>query len=118
MRAINKTYEDKLFRKEINEEDSMWWNYYDYSPGWEDYDNYFDYGYNKSADGNLHLLPNLDYIHSKGRKMYHAVDMESFYSKEVMREKRINDLLGLPGGTIRTERPTLGDLIRKDVRNS
>jgi hypothetical protein len=118
VRAINKTYESKLFRKEINEEDSLWWEYYDYSPGWEDYDNYFDYGYNKSVDGNLHLLPNLDYIHSKGRKIYHAVDMESFYSKEVMREKRINDLLGLPGGTIRTVRPTLGDLIRKDVRNS
>ena len=42
MRAINKTYEDKLFRKEINMESTMWWDYYDYSPGWEDYDNYFD----------------------------------------------------------------------------
>ena len=41
--------------------------------------------------------------------------MESFYSKQVLREKKINDLLGLPGGTGRIEKPTLGDLIRKDV---
>ena len=41
--------------------------------------------------------------------------MESFYPKAVLRERKINDLLGLPGGTGRTERPTLGDLIKKDV---
>jgi hypothetical protein len=32
--------------------------------------------------------------------------------------RKINDLLGLPGGTGRIERPTLGDLIKKDVYNT
>jgi hypothetical protein len=114
MRAINKTHENKLFRTEIEMETTMWWDYYDYYDGLYDYD-YHDYGYNKDGHKNLHLLPDLDYIHSKGLKIHRSIDMESFYSKEVLREKRINDLLGLPGGTIRTERPTLGDLIRKDV---
>ena len=121
MRPINRTYESKLFRSEISLEETMWWNYYDYDTSWE-HDDYYDFGYiDKDLEKEI-LNEVLQGPCTRKRKCayyaYRIVDMESFYSKEVLREKRINDLLGLPGGTMRTERPTLGDLIKKDVYNT
>lgn len=119
MRPINKTYESKLFRSEIEQEHTMWWNwYYDYTDNYY-HDQFDDYGYidrelEKEILNEVLLGPC-----TRKRKWayysYRIIDMESFYSKQVLREKKINDLLGLPGGTGRTERPTLGDLIKKDV---
>ncbi len=125
MRPLNKTYENKLFRAEVNMENTMWWNwYYDYN----------DYEYDDNTDDNT----DYSYIDRELEKeiltevllgpctrkrkwtyyAYRIVDMESFYSKQVLREKRINDLLGLPGGTGITKKTTLGDLIKKDVYNT
>ena len=123
MRPINRTYENKLFRSEIEQEATMWWDYYDY------YENLFlnafdndDYGYiDKELEKEILTEVLLGPCTRKRKWAYYAyriIDMESFYSKQVLREKRINDLLGLPGGTYRTKRPTLGDLIKKDVYNT
>ena len=120
MRPINRTYENKLFRSEIEQEATMWWDYYDY------YENLFlnafdndDYGYiDRELEKEILTEVLLGPCTRKRKWAYYAyriIDMESFYSKQVLREKRINDLLGLPGGTDRTKRPTLGDLIKKDV---
>ena len=122
MRPINRTYESKLFRSEINLEETMWWDYYDH----DDYDFYYDqfddYGYiDKDLEKEILNEVLLGPCTRKRKWAYYAyriVDMESFYTKAELREKRINDLLGLPGGTGRTERPTLGDLIKKDVYNT
>jgi hypothetical protein len=122
MRPINKTYESRIFRSEIEQEHTMWWNwYYDYTDN-SYYDQFDDYSYiDKDLEKEI-LTEVLQGPCSRKRKWtyyaYRIVDMESFYSKEVLREKRINDLLGLPGGTYRTKKPTLGDLIKKDVYNT
>ena len=121
MKPINRTYEDKLFRSEIKQEHTMWWDYYDYDYYYYDsyYDQFDDYGYiDKDLEKEILTEVLLGPCTRKRKWTYYAyriVDMESFYPKAVLREKRINDLLGLPGGTGRIERPTLGDLIKKDV---
>ncbi len=121
MRPLNKTYENKLFRAEVNMESTMWWNwYYDYDEyEYDDYDNNPDYSYiDRELEKEILNEVILGPCTRKRKGVYYTyriIDMESFYSKQVLREKRINDLLGLPGGTGITKKTTLGDLIKKDV---
>lgn len=117
MRTLNKTYQNKLFKREIQEVNSLWWDwYYDFN---DFNDNYkyenIDYDYiNKDLEKEILTEVLQGPCYRKTKCAYYAykiIDMESFYSKEILRERKINELLGLPCGSIRTERPTLGDLI-------
>ena len=40
------------------------------------------------------------------------------YNKNELRERKINDLLGLPNGTFKIQKNLLEDLIKKDVKNN
>lgn len=121
MRPLNKTYEAKIFRAEIESEHTMWWDYYDYYDDFY-YDQFDDYGYlNKDIEKEIFLETICGPRYRRLKNLYlpyRAIDMQSFYSKSVLRERKINDLLGLPGGTGIIEKPKIGDLIKKDVYNS
>ena len=121
MKPINRNELKFLTKKEINFELNFWWEYYDSYYYYDDeyYNTHYNYSIDKSKSSNLHLLPNRTYD-PKGvmpsHFHYSAVDMDSIYPKEVLRERKLNDLFGLTNGTSRKQIPLLGDLIKKDVK--
>lgn len=116
--AIKKTKYDLLLKslgkpEDIYHSDFGWFYYDDYDSYYDIYDDYcYDVEYSYLEDNHIEPF----YIISKGRvylrktPSYKKVDMNSIYSKERLREVKINQILG-NGET--PKRPTFGDLIKK-----
>lgn len=125
MRPINRLSEKKITKLDIQDYDNWWYGYYDegyYYSGWyndaddEWYRLDYNYSYDDSLSCNLHLLPNMTY-HNTGRigkfHTHRAIDLNSIYSKEELRNRKLNDLFGLPNGTFKRHKSLLEDLIKK-----
>jgi hypothetical protein len=98
--------------------DDYYWSYW-YDDDWDDHDGYCDcyscmpiyYGYLPDE-----LQPkSIDYVSKRVRITYHSIspgkmiDMTSIYSKEVLRQKRINHILGIE--SMEHSPTTLGDIL-------
>ena len=119
--AIKKTKYDLLLKSLGKPEDiyhsDFGWFYYDeydsyYDSYYDIYDDHYHVEYSYLEDDHIEPF----YIISKGRgylrktPSYKKVDMNSIYSKERLREVKINQILGNDEAP---KRPTLGDLIKK-----
>lgn len=69
----------------------------------------------------MYLLPGRSYINN-GRLskfyFYNHIDLATIYSKSELRDRRLNDLLGLPNGTHIIKKTLLEDLIKNDKSNT
>ncbi len=118
MRPFNKTYIDKLTRSEINLEHYSWWDYYDYY--YDDYDDYYEdyveYEYiNKEVEKEIFLETVCGPRHRRLKNIYlpyRAIDMNSIYSKQVKRNKLIDELLGFDNPQV-SYKPTFADIINE-----
>jgi hypothetical protein len=114
MKPFDRTYIDKLTRSEIKLEHYSWWDYYDYV----DYDDdYKDYGYfeyiNKDVKEEIFLETVCGPRHRRLKNMYlpyRAIDMNSIYSKQVRRNKLIDELLGFD----KAYKPKFEDIINEN----
>jgi hypothetical protein len=102
--------------------DDYYWSYWDDDDDYSycgncgnyfcrDYDHCIEYTYLPDE-----LQPkSIDYVSKRVRITYHSIspgrmiDMNSIYSKEVLRQKRINHILGIE--SMEHSRPTLGDIL-------
>jgi hypothetical protein len=111
---------DSIIYKQELEEANRWMYYWDYDD-WDDYhDGYCDCYSCMPID--FEYLPeelqpkSITHISKRGiRVTEHTyspgklIDMNSIYSKEVLRQKRINHILGIE--SMEHSRPTLGDIL-------
>lgn len=97
-----------------------YWSYWDDDYDWDDHDGYCDCYMCMSIDYDYlpdELQPKtVTHISKRGiRVTQHThspgklIDMTSIYSKEVLRQKRINHILGIE--SMEHSRPTLGDIL-------
>lgn len=128
MRHINRTLFKKNTKDEINLELTSWRDYYydgyySYYNNQDEYDKYYDshynYGYHENKDGlNIPLLSNMTY-NIKGRlsnfSHYRHIDLNSVYNSKIdIRDRKLNDLLGLPNNRYILTKTLLEDLIKID----
>ena len=108
---------DRIITKSELIDYDHYWSYWDYDDDFHDgyCDCYscmpIDYEYLPDE-----LQPkSIDYVSKRVRITYHSIspgrmiDMNSIYSKEVLRQKRINHILGIE--TMEHSRTTLGDIL-------
>ncbi len=109
---------DRIITKaELGE--ANYWGYWDDDYDWDDHDGYCDCYMCMPVDYDYlpdELQPKpIDYISKRARITYHSIspgkmiDMNSIYSKEVLRQKRINHILGIE--LMEHSHPTLGDIL-------
>lgn len=109
---------DRIITKaELGE--ANYWGYWDDDYDWDDHDSYCDCYMCMPVD--YEYLPEefqpkpIDYISKRARITYHSIspgkmiDMTSIYSKEVLRQKRINHILGIE--LMEHSHSTLGDIL-------
>jgi hypothetical protein len=110
--------ESIIYKHEL-EEANRWMYYWDYDD-WDDYhDDYCDCYSCMPVDYDYlpdELQPkSIDYVSKRVRITYYSIspgrmiDMTSIYSKEVLRQKRINHILGIE--YMEHSLPTLGDIL-------
>ena len=114
-------YNKYLAREELLDYHKSWW-WYDDDYDYDDYDFYHYYDYIDIDDNELLNYYLEDKYYIKRRSLYyaskdkiftkyHIIDMTSIYSKEVKRNKLIEDLLGKNINF--TTKPLFSDLIKK-----
>lgn len=112
---------DSIIYKQELEEANRWMYYWDWDDDWDDFhDDYCDCYSCMPID--FEYLPDelqpkqVTHISKRGIRITQMtyspgkmIDMTSIYSKEVLRQKRINHILGIE--TMEHSRPTLGDIL-------
>jgi len=108
---------DKIITKAELDDYNYYWYWYD-DEDWDYHDHYCDC---YACVPNYEYLPDelqpkpIDYISKRSRITYHSIspgkiiDMTSIYSKEVLRQKRINHILGIE--SMEHTPTTLGDIL-------
>ena len=98
-----------------------YWGYWDWDDDYDWHDDYCDCYSCMPVD--FEYLPeefqpkSVDYIRKSVRVTYHSIspgkmiDMDSIYSKEVLRQKRINHILGIELMNNNYSKITIGDIL-------
>ena len=111
---------DSIIYKQELEEANMWMYYWDYDDDWDYHDGYCDcYA---CMPANYEYLPDefqpkqVTHISKRGFRVTQTthspgkmIDMTSIYSKEMLRQKRINHILGIE--SMEHTPTTLGDIL-------
>ena len=111
---------DSIIYKQELEEANRWMYYWDYDDDWDYHDDYCDcyscmpIDYEYLSD---ELQPKIiTHISKRGIKVTYTthspgkmIDMNSIYSKEMLRQKRINHILGIE--SMNNTATTLGDIL-------
>lgn len=111
---------DKIIYKQELEEANMWMYYWDYDYDWNYHDSYCDCYSCMPVD--YEYLPEelqpkqVTHISKRGIRITEhtwspgkLIDMNSIYSKEILRQKRINHILGIE--SMEHTKTTLGDIL-------
>lgn len=107
-----------IIGRDIDKENSQFidgWFYY-----WYDGEDYFDFGYYEDTEYNYTDTLYQDYVSKRGIRvtlerinMGSYIDMMTVYSPQLLRQKKIDYLLGIEKWEI-TKRPTIKDLYEKN----
>jgi len=106
--------------------EGRWINTNAYNYYYEYYDGYYDYDYDHAHYYGYDYINNEyithTYISKRGNRISKVkfnmggyIDLDTIYSKEILREKKINYLLGLD---YEYRKPCLGDLFPKKINNN